>query len=225
MRRAMLGLMLLAPLPAWAQAAPATVLRLAETAEVMREPDELVATLRAEARGASAAAVQEAVNRAVAQALDRARGVPSVRAATGAYWTSRVDDGRAWNAQQQVTLTGREAAPLLELVGQLQSGGLALGGLAWRLSREAERAAKEEAARLALDGVRRRAEALAAQMNMQVRRYAEIRVDVPERGPAPRMAMDAAPMAARAATPPRAVAEEVAVSATVSADAVLEARN
>jgi predicted secreted protein len=226
MRRAVLGWMLLAPLPALAQGAPPpTVLRLAETAEVMREPDELVATLRAEARGASAAAVQEAVNRSIAQALDRVRAVPSVRVATGGYWTSRVEDGRAWSAQQQITLTGRDAAPLLELVGQLQGGGLAASGLAWRLSREATQAARQEAARLALEGVQRRAEDLAAQMNLRVLRYAEIRVDVPERGPAPRMAMEAAPMAARAATPPRVVAEEVAVSATVAADAVLGPRS
>lgn len=225
MRRAILGLTLLAPLSALAQAPPPTVLRLSETAEVMREPDELVATLRAEARGATAAAVQEAVNRAVAQALDRARAVPSLRATTGGYWTSRVEEGRAWTAQQQIVLTGREAAPLLDLVGQLQGGGLALSSLAWRLSREATRNARQEAARLALEGVQRRAEDFAGQMNLRVLRYAEIRVDVPEHGPSPRMAMEAAPMAARAATPPRAVSEEIAVSATVAADAVLGPRS
>jgi uncharacterized protein len=226
MRRAVLGLLLLAPLPAFAQASPPpTILRLAETAEVLREPDELVATLRAEARGSSAAAVQEAVNRAVAQALERARSVPSVRAATGAYWTNRAEEGRVWTAQQQVTLRGREAAPLLDLVGQLQGGGMAVSGLTWRLSREATRSARQEAAGLALEGVQRRAEDLAAQMNMRVLRYAEIRVDVPEHAPAPRMAMAAAPMAARAAAPPLAVAEEIAVSATVAADAVLGPRS
>lgn len=230
MRRALLALCLIpalgAPVALRAQPAPLpeTTLHLGESAEVMRAPDEVMATLRAEARAASAAAAQEAVNRAVAAAVARARSVAGVRVATGGYWTNRIDEGRAWQASQQVTLRGSDAAPLLELVGQLQGQGLATSSLSWQLTREAARAAREEASRLALDALRRRAEAVAAQLDLQVAGLREVRIDAPDR-PIPRPAPMLASRAASApAAPPVAVAEDVAVSATVEAVVVLRPR-
>ncbi|PHK93243.1 hypothetical protein CR162_19485 [Pseudoroseomonas rhizosphaerae] len=137
------GLALATPLaaqPATDAAAtlPETVLSLSETAEVKRAPDEVQASLRAEARGANAAAVQGQVNRAMEQALAAARAVPGLHAATGGYWTSRVDENRGWLASQTLNLRAAEPAALLELVGGLQGQGLVLGDLGWRLSRGAE---------------------------------------------------------------------------------------
>jgi predicted secreted protein len=222
----LLLLLLLAALPGAAplRAQPAeTVLRLSETAEVTRAPDELRTTLRAEARAGTAAAAQAAVNAAVAAALERARGVASVRAATGGYGTWRQQDPPVWVATQTVALRGREAAPLLELAGALQQGGLALAGLEWSLSREAEREAREEAGRIALDALRRRAAALAAQLDMTVTGLREVRVDAPH-APPPRpmeMAMRSAGAARAAAPPPVTAPEDAVVRATVEAELLL----
>ncbi|MFC7554007.1 SIMPL domain-containing protein [Pseudoroseomonas wenyumeiae] len=85
------------PVPAQ-PAAPAsaraetTLLRLSETGEVTRAPDELRLNLRAEARGRDAATVQAQVNRMVQAALAKAGGVAEVRATTGGYWTNRDGD-------------------------------------------------------------------------------------------------------------------------------------
>ena len=231
MRRLLLLLILAAAPAALAQPAPGvtplpeTALHLGETAEVMRAPDEVVATLRAEARAATAAAAQEAVNRAIAAALDRARTVAGVRVATGGYWTNRIEDGRAWQASQQVTLRAANAAALLELTGALQQQGLAVSQLHWQLTRETARTAREEASQIALDALRRRAEAVAGQLGLQVVGLREVRIDAPDRSPRPMMAMAAAPRAASAAAaPPVTVAEDVVVAATVEAVAILRPR-
>jgi uncharacterized protein YggE len=127
-----------------------------------------------------------------------------------------------WVATQGVTLRGREAAPLLELAGVLQQGGLALAGLDWGLSREADREAREEAQRMALDALRRRAAALAAQLEMTVTGLREVRVDAPRAQPMPRAAMmQAGPARAAAAPPPVSVPEDAVVRATVEADLLL----
>jgi predicted secreted protein len=201
---------------------PETALHLSDTAEVARAPDEVVAVLRAEARGGSAAAVQEAVNRTMAQAIARAAAVPGVSATTGGYWTTRVQDGGSWQASQQLTLRSGNGAALLELAGALQQQGLMLGGLNWTLRRDTQRVAREEAAQLALDAIRRRADAVAAQLGMVVVGLREVRIDAPDRGPRPMMAMAAARTAS--AAPPVAVAEDIQVAATVEAVAILRPR-
>jgi predicted secreted protein len=224
MRRLILAAALLAPLAAAAQPTPLaeTLLHIGESAEVTRTPDEIVATLRAESRAGSAAAAQEAVNRAIGAAVTRAQAVPGVRVSTGGYWTGRIDEGRAWQASQSITLRGTDGPAMLELTGALQQAGLASAGLAWRLSREATRSAREEASRLALDALRRRAAAVAEQLGLVLVGLKEVRIDAPERdGIAPPMAT----MAARgAAPPPVAVAEDVVVSASVQAVAVMRPR-
>ncbi|MBU8536456.1 SIMPL domain-containing protein [Falsiroseomonas tokyonensis] len=210
----------LAP-PALAQPAglTETLLHLGETAEVTRAPDEVVATLRAEARAGTAAAAQQAVNRAIAAAVTRAQATPGIQVSTGGYWTGRVEEQRNWQASQAVTLRGGDGPALLELAGTLQGQGLAMVSLDWTLRRETERAAREEAARLALEALQRRAAAVAQQLNLQLVGLREVRIDAPERGPRP-MAM-AARSSVSSSAAPVAVAEDAVVRATVEAVAVL----
>lgn len=223
------ALMLAAPLRAQPPQQPAqpglaeTVLHIAESAEVTRAPDEVVATLRAEARAASAAAAQEAVNRTVTAAVARAQAVQGMRVATGSYWTGRVEEPRGWQATQTLTLRSGEAPALLDLVGTLQGQGLAVSSLQWQLTRETARAAREEASRLALESLQRRAEAVAAQLGLQLVGLREVRIDAPDRGPRPMPMMAMAERSASAARPV-AVAEDVVVAATVEAVAVLRPR-
>lgn len=228
--RRLLALILLG-LPIAAAAQPAqpppvaeTELHLGETAEVARAPDEVIAVLRAEARAGSAAAAQEAVNRTATAAVARAQAVQGVRVATGGYWTGRVDDNRAWVASQQITLRSAEGAPLLDLVGTLQGQGLAMSSLTWTLTRDTQRTAREEASRLALDALRRRADAVAAQLGLQVVGLKEVRIDAPQGMPRPMAAPMVASMRSASGPPPVAVAEDIMVSATVQAVVVLRPR-
>jgi uncharacterized protein YggE len=203
---------------------PETTLHIAESAEVTRAPDEVVAVLRAEARAGSAANAQEAVNRAVTAAVARAQSVPGIRVTTGGYATWRVDEGRAWQASQTITLRGGDMRAMTELVGALQGAGLATSQLSRTLTRDTARAAREEASRLALEALRRRAEAVAGQLGLQFVGLREVRIDVPDHMPRGPMPMAAAAPPDRAAAPPVVVAEDIVVSATVQAVAVLRPR-
>lgn len=199
-----------------------TVLRLSETGEVTRAPDELRLDLRAEARGNAAAAVQAQVNRAVQAALERARAVEGVRPTTTGYWTDREGTGnRTWVASQRIALRGTAPAALLDLAGTLQSQGLLLDGMTWTVSRAETQAARQEAGRMAIEQLRQRAAAVAEQLGMEVAAIRSLNLDAPEQ-PMPRMAMA---MRAPAAPPPPASApEEVTISTTATAEVVLRAK-
>ncbi|HEY8613478.1 MAG TPA: SIMPL domain-containing protein [Roseomonas sp.] len=207
--------------PAPVFAGPGTLLRLSESAEVTRAPDEVQATLRYEARESSAAGVQATVNRAMAAALETARGVQGITASNGAYRTWRQEEPARWMASQTLNLRGKDQAALLELVGTLQSRGLVVGGIQHGLTRDTARAARQEAAGLALEALRARADALAAGIGMRVERIAEINIEATDAAP-PRPMMAAA--MARAAPAPVAQAEDIVVSASAQAAVVLAPR-
>ncbi|MFL1462033.1 SIMPL domain-containing protein [Roseococcus sp. DSY-14] len=218
-RRAVIALAVLTPFGAVAQE---TRLRLGESATVRRAPEEAFARLRVEARAATAASAQAAVNRAVAAALEQAGRVPRLRATTGRYATYRTEDPRGWMATQHIELRGGEAASLAELAGTLQSQGLLLEGIGATLSEAAQREARAEATRLAIARLRERAALVAQELDLRVASIAEIAVDaeLPDFRPMP------APMAARAAAaaPPVAAPEDVAIVARVSAAIILSPR-
>ena len=232
---ALTGFLLAAPgfaATATAQPAPPviqTVLKLAETGTVMIRPDELTAALRAEIIAGNAADAQGKVNAAIAEALARAKSVSGVTISTGIYGVSRIapnpaDKTERWQASQSLELKSQDGAALLKLVGELQKSGLAVRSLGWRLSPEVARKARAEATRLALAGLRGRADEAAMQIGMAFEGFKEIRLDAERPGPiGPRLM--ASPMAGSAApVAPSAEAEDISVSATAEADVLLRSR-
>src|SRR6185312_549864 len=144
-------------------AEPETTLRFAETATVSVQPDELVASVRAETIAPTPAEAQRRVNAAIADALSRIKAVPGLAASTGAYSVWRIgptpqDRSERWQASQSVTVKGKDGAALLDLIGTLQQKGLAVGSLAWQLAPETAKTARQEAMRKALGALRARAE-------------------------------------------------------------------
>jgi uncharacterized protein YggE len=111
---------------------------------------------------------------------------------------------------------------MLELVGQLQGEGMAVQQLAWQLSPAASRKALSEATAEALKALRARATEAAGLLDLRFVEFREIRLDGNQ--PTPRV-MPMLAMAANARTaaapPPVAETEDVTVTATVGADAVL----
>ncbi|MGH7043373.1 MAG: SIMPL domain-containing protein [Acetobacteraceae bacterium] len=206
-------------------AAATTLLSLSATASVSVPPDELDATLRASAEAPSAEHAQAEVNRAMAAALSAAHAVPGVQAATAGYATWQHPPGStgggAWQANQELVLKAHDAPALLHLVGGLQARGLAVASLAWVLSPATEQAAQARATQDALGTLRARAEAAARVLGLRFGSFRSVQLGAPPRAvPRPMFAM-----AARAGgPPPSAVAENVAVRATVSAEVVLVAK-
>ncbi|MGH6917389.1 MAG: SIMPL domain-containing protein, partial [Geminicoccaceae bacterium] len=124
-----LSCLFLAVLAAWPLAgafaqAPLTRLYLQESASREVEQNVLVATIQAHAESASPAEAQAAVNETMAVAVDRVRTEAAIRAATGSYsvYQRRDRDNRpvGWVADQDLRLTSKDPAALLELAGSLQ---------------------------------------------------------------------------------------------------------
>lgn len=230
-----LALAVLAPpaaAPARAQPAPAaaaapaaaegTLLRLAETVELRRAPDEITATLRVEARAGSAAAAQSQANAAMERALQAAQAVPELRASTGRYYAGRLEEGRQWQASQGLILRGSEPARLLELAGTLQGQGLVLEGIGWSLSEPQRREALAEAEREAIARLRARAETLAGQLCQGVAAIRELQVETEGRlPPRPMMAMAPSLASSRREVAPVAVPEDLTLTATATATLLL----
>lgn len=199
--------------PAWAS----TVLHLSDTESVSVSPDMLVATLRAEASAPTAAAAQQQVNATVAAALIRIHQAAAVKAQTQGYTAWQPKQHGTWQASQSIRLSSTDGAPLLTLVGELQQAGLAISDLEWQLSPTAFRAAQDHASSEALGRLRQKADAAAKTLGLRFESFQRVDIAGPEFAPVPRMMA----MAANAPAPPTAIAQDVPVTATVTADAVL----
>jgi predicted secreted protein len=205
---------------AFSPARAETVLDFSETASVMVQPDEIAASLQSEATAPEPAAAQAAVNRMMAQALDAARQAKGVTPATGQYavWLASAPSpgaASAWRASQTLDLSAQDGPALLSLVGALQRQGLAVQQLGWRLSAQAARAAREQAQRQALGGLRKRAEEAAGLLALRFASFRTVRL-TPELPPV-------MPLRAAVAAAPGPSVEQgpVEVTATVTAEAVL----
>jgi uncharacterized protein len=201
-----------------------TILDLSETASVAAKPDEIAASLRAEAAAPEPASAQETVNRMMAQALDTARRTKGVTATTGQYavWllpapspVSAPAPAPAWQASQGLDLSAQDGPALLALVGALQKQGLAVQQLGWRLSSSAARAARDQALHQALGGLRERAEEAAGLLDLRFISFRTVRL-TPE--PPVLMPMRAAMVAAPG---PNVEQGPIEVTATITAEAVL----
>lgn len=211
-RSLLLAAALLLPLSAYAQSE--TRLRVSESGSVTVQPDEVVASLRVEARADTAAEAQERVNRAMAAAVATARAVAGARVETGHYAARSDREKREVVAQQSLNLRGPEA--LVGLVGQLQADGLLLDQISWQLSEAAQRRGRDDATRVAIRAVQERGAAIARDLGLRVSAMRDLYV---ESAPEARPMM----MAARGASaaPPTVTAEELTVSARVTADLLL----
>jgi predicted secreted protein len=208
-----------------------TVLKLGETVTVMVTPDELAASMRAEATAPTAQEAQRRVNEMMRDAVDSAKKIAGIAVSTGGYnvWRAAVtpqDRNERWQAGQSINLTGKDAEAMLRLVGDLQQKGLVQGNLVWRLSRQTERTARQDATKQALSGLRGRADDAAEILGLKFASFREVRLDSVAPPPViPRQqGMVARAAMAAAAPPPSAEAEDLPVTASAEADILLKPR-
>jgi predicted secreted protein len=202
-----------------------TKLVLSETATREVEQDTLVAVLSAHAQAAAPREAQGQVNAAMTRAVEQARAVEGVRLATGGYrvYQERDREGQptGWVAEQDLRLTAKESAPLLELVGQLQEGGLNLNGLGYQLGDEARRAVEDELTIEAIERLRARAARIAEAMAMRIETIETVRIGNAMGGPSPRPMMRTAMAEAADMAPPVALPDQETVSMSVEAEIAL----
>ncbi len=223
-----LGLIVAAAAPAAADEPARTKLVLSATATREVEQDTLVGVLSVRAEAAAAAAAQADVNGRMTAAIAKARKVAGVRAATGGYrvYQDYDKDGhpRGWIAEQDLRLTTREAAPLLELVGVLQTDGLNVSGLSYQLGDEVRRTVEDELTVEAIQTLRNRAERVATSMGMRVLAIETLQVGAAPGEPPIRPMFRATMAEAMPAPPPVALPDLETVSASVQAELTLVGR-
>ena len=191
-------LVLLAAPPACAS----TLLHLAQTATVMVAPDELDASLRAEATTAKPAEAQKRVNAMMTDALARARQVAGVTPSTSGYTVWRTgptpqDHTEHWHAGQTLELKSHDGSALLKLAGALQESGLAMQQLEWRLSRQAEKQAHAAATRQAISQLRGRIDEAASLLGLRFGSFKDVQLNMPRTPVYPRLMGAAVSAAAR----------------------------
>jgi uncharacterized protein len=200
-----------------------TVLHLSQTAESMVLRDLLRIDLRVEETGADPLAIQTAINRRMAAALDRAHQVQGVRVETGSYGVGeeRPQSGPSrWRGSQSLILRSKAADAALKLAGALQSDGLLMSSMAYEASPETVRGAEEDLTAEALAVLYRRAASIAENMHLSVLRYRDLRVGNAETEGRPMPRFAAAAMAAV----PVAEPGEATIRVTVEAELLLGAQ-
>jgi len=221
-----IALALLASAPALADEDDAekqtTKLHLSQTAESSVVRDLLRVDLRVEETGADPLAIQTAINRRMAAALDRAHQVQGVQVETGSYSVGeeRPQNGPSrWRGTQSLILRSKAADAALKLAGALQSDGLLMSSMAYQASPETVRGAEEDLTAEALAALDRRAASIAGHMHLAVLRYRDLHVGNAETEgrPVPRFA------AAAMAAAPVAEPGEATIRVTVEAELLLGA--
>jgi predicted secreted protein len=220
----LLALATIFPMTAMAQTAEQapTVLHLQQAAERKVIRDLIRIELRVEETGADPAALQAAVNRRMAAALDRARQIQGVEVETGSYSiyeespSAQQSTQHRWRASQSLILSGKAADAALKLAGLLQSDGLLMSSIDYEVSPETLRGAEEDLTNEALAGLAQRASSIADRVHLSVLRYRDLRVGNVEAGGPPMPRFAAMAMSAPVAQPGAAV-----VRLTVSADVLL----
>lgn len=208
-----------------------TLLHLSEQADRLLTQDRPQVVLRAEVMDANAGKVQAEINKQMTAALERAKAVSAVKTSTGSYsvYQDR-QPGQAgnqplrWHGTQSLTLTGADAAALLDLAGDLQKTGLLMSGMTWQLAPETAKTIQDDLTGEALTRLRQRADKIAASLGTTVDRYKEIRVGNASGIEPPRFRTAAMGVLGKAdsAPPPVSAAGEERVTVTVEADVVLK---
>lgn len=204
LRLALVASALLAPV-AYAADLPgdasATVLTFSVTGEAHAAPTLLTARLFAVSEGGSPVEVQKALNRRMEEALKPAlpQGIERRAGAYSLVQESAEHGPARWQARQELTVSGKDAAAVLALTGDLQGRGLGLDGLDWSVDPAMREDLLRQARTLALEKLRREASESAATLGLHVARVKAVRLFEGESGPRP---VTASLMMARMAAPP-----------------------
>lgn len=204
-----------------------TILHLNETSERDVPRDLLRATLSAEASNPDAGKVQAEINQRMAAALVRIKQVPNITVETTGYGVYRDTPDKAppvWHGSQSVTLTGKDFAALLGLVGTLQQQGLVTQNLASDLSRDARQSVEDALTNEALTRLRQRADRIATTLDEKVAGLRSVTVGNVNPPPPVFRAMAMVPSVSSSMAPPVAEPGSAPVSVTVEADIALAPR-
>lgn len=194
-------------------------------AEVQREVqnDLLNATLYVELNDADPAALADALNKRINEAMRIAKDAKGVRARSGNNRTIPVyvqgNGLEGWRGRAEIRVESRDFDAASRLIGRLQ-GSLQLAGMSFSLSPEARRAAENELIAEAIAAFKARAEIIRSALGGRGYKLVRLNVGNVQHMPVPRLAMARAAPASQGVTAP---ALEAGVSQVrVTADGTIE---
>lgn len=202
-------LLLLASSASWADEAicPAgsTELHLEARAEQAIANDTLHARLAIEREGPEPAALAEEVNRLANEAMQAAKGQPSLKLVSGGYGTQPVYAPKSrtierWRVRHELLLSSKDFPAAMRFVARQQEV-MGLGGLSFAVSTEVREAAETRLMQEAVRGLKARADALRQTLDLPKLQLRRIALS-PQGGYLPRPMMRAALAAEADAVPP-----------------------
>ena len=217
----MAGCLFLAGLPAGAAESAPRYNSVELQAEAQREVqnDLLNASLYVELNDPSPAALANAMNKRVNEALRVARGAKGVTVRSGGNQTYPVytkdNVVQGWRGRAEIRIESRDFEAASGLIGKLQSG-MQLGNMSFSVSPEARRAAENELIAEAIAAFKARAEIVKAAL--AGRGYKLLRLNVANRysGPSPRPLLARMAASAQEVTAPSLEAGASVVTVTAS---------
>jgi predicted secreted protein len=157
----------------------------AETRREVRN-DLFNATLYAELDDASAAALADALNKRVNDALRAAKDEPGVRVRSGNNQTypvySRNNVLRGWRGRAEIRIEGKDFDAASALIGKLQTG-MQLAGMGFSVSSESRRAVEDELSVEAIRAFKARAEVLKTALGGRRWKLVRLEVSAGQQGP------------------------------------------
>jgi len=194
-------------------------------ASAQRElPNDLLdATLTVEVNDTTPAAVANAVNARVNEALRVARDTQAVRAYSGNNQTfpiyTRDNQLQGWRGRGEVRIESRDVEAASALIGKLQAS-LQLRGIQFTVSPQAQREAENALIGEAIAAFKSRAGIVQAALGGRGYKLRTLEVSSGRSGPVPRMAMAQAASVAREVAPPALEAGMTTI--TVNANGTIE---
>jgi len=161
-----------------------------------------IATLFSQHEGPDAAALADAVNREIRDAVEQARAVSGVKLQTSSYNTSPIYRDRqltGWRVRQSLRLESGDATALSDLVGALQKR-LRLESIQYAVSEDTQREVEDELITEALAAFQARAKLITGALERPGYRIVSLDIDTGGVRPPPMPYMRA--MAAEAAPAP-----------------------
>jgi len=170
--------LLSAPLQAEEQPPRYDLVNLSAEASAETDNDTLIAVLYAQKEGGDPAALSDAVNRLINDAVALAKQEPSVKLQTLGYQTSPIYQQQrltGWRVRQSLRLESREGERLSGLLSRLQES-LALESIGYAVSDERRQAVEEELIKQALGAFQQRAKLVASQLGRPAYRLVELSI-------------------------------------------------
>ncbi len=215
-----------------------SVVSLAATERLKLNQDTLNATLRIEQENTDPRALQDAINKAMTEALAEANKATTVKTSTTSYYVYQYDEqnpdpntGRPtkavkkWRGSQSIQLESKEPTRLLELAGKIQDMGFVMGGLDYSLSNEQSDKVQNELLDKALRQLGAKAKIAQAALGKSAYEIVDVSVEGAQ-PPQPvmykAMAMRAEMASDASVASPAAQSGETEVTLTVTARALLK---